>query len=434
MSNPEEERFKARIKGRKIEVKEISIINPDVQTFRGLTVQMKAKVLPPNASIKTVIWHSDNPDVATINRETGLLEARNLGVATIQAKCAHKSASATVKVSKFLFRFALNGNVGGKGFEDITDNGVIRPFQEDARLLDADKCFEVQPFQYDGSSKRKMHISPAQLSVHISNPEVLEVKKVRTSDGNNGYETSLKFCCLKDGNTEVLLRAFEPVEGIELINQTLFKVEIKGMTGIIMDKRVLRLYKGITERISAKTIPENSDRIAGWSFSNPSTVIASPDGMMNGMVTGLKPGDATVTAFTRNTSLKAYVTVCDISFSLLSPDYRYVHMPNRIKPLDGSYCIKNDSITLYPFINFQGLAHPIDFPESYIVFEIEKPELLDITFTSFRHSNSIFDGEGPALKVRWHGKGSSDVTIMIKKPAPGRGVIIHQETVTFVIE
>ena len=107
-------------------------------------------------------------------------------------------SSATVKVSKFLFRFALNGNVGGKGFEDITDNGVIRPFQEDARLLDADKCFEVQPFQYDGSSKRKMHISPAQLSVHISNPEVLEVKKVRTSDGNNGYETSLKFCCLKE--------------------------------------------------------------------------------------------------------------------------------------------------------------------------------------------------------------------------------------------
>ena len=60
-----------------------------IQLYKGDTYQLTATVQPANASDKTVIWSSDNTHVATVNRNTGLVTARNTGSVTITAKTSN---------------------------------------------------------------------------------------------------------------------------------------------------------------------------------------------------------------------------------------------------------------------------------------------------------------------------------------------------------
>jgi len=49
-------------------------------------VTLRALILPANATNKTVLWSSENPDVATVDLYRGLLRPQSIGLATITAK------------------------------------------------------------------------------------------------------------------------------------------------------------------------------------------------------------------------------------------------------------------------------------------------------------------------------------------------------------
>lgn len=90
----------------------------------GQTEQLSAAVLPTNASVKDVIWSSDNPSVATVD-ENGIVTAVAEGTAVITAasKDGNKIADCTVTVK--LPEIVLAGDVSDDGTVDNNDVALL---------------------------------------------------------------------------------------------------------------------------------------------------------------------------------------------------------------------------------------------------------------------------------------------------------------------
>ena len=84
-----------------VKAESISLNEHSVNLMIGDTLSLTATVLPENASTKTVVWSSNNPDVASVNDE-GLVTALTTGTAIISATTTDGtvlSDSATIVVS-----------------------------------------------------------------------------------------------------------------------------------------------------------------------------------------------------------------------------------------------------------------------------------------------------------------------------------------------
>ena len=84
-------------------------------------VELKASVLPENATDPAVTWSSDNADVAVVD-ETGLVYAKSAGTAVITAKAGDKTGTCTVTVEynvPFVGKYAVKSTriYGGTGAE-----------------------------------------------------------------------------------------------------------------------------------------------------------------------------------------------------------------------------------------------------------------------------------------------------------------------------
>ncbi len=85
----------------------------------GSTLQLTATVLPEECDIKTVIWASNNPSVATVD-SNGLVTTHSVGTATITAITTDGSnLSTTCTVT--LLPVGLKGDVDDNGRVDISD-------------------------------------------------------------------------------------------------------------------------------------------------------------------------------------------------------------------------------------------------------------------------------------------------------------------------
>lgn len=84
-----------------VKAESISLNEHSTNLMIGDTLSLTAKVLPENASTKTVVWSSNNPEVASVNDE-GLVTALTAGTAIISATTTDGtvlSDSATIVVS-----------------------------------------------------------------------------------------------------------------------------------------------------------------------------------------------------------------------------------------------------------------------------------------------------------------------------------------------
>lgn len=81
-----------------IPVTEVRLDKNTLTLHIGETSQLTATVLPDNADDKTVVWSSDNKQVATVS-ESGLVTAVSDGEATVTATAGGKKTTCTVTVT-----------------------------------------------------------------------------------------------------------------------------------------------------------------------------------------------------------------------------------------------------------------------------------------------------------------------------------------------
>ena len=255
-----------------IAVESVSLDKSELDLTVGSGYTLNAKVLPENATDKTVTWSSDNEDVATVD-ENGKVTAKAAGTAKITVKTndGAKEAECTVKVTE-----ASGETVAVTGVtldlhekemivgDSVTLNAIIEP---------ADATNKNVSWESDNDDIVKVEANGKVTAVAAGTAIVT----VTTEDGN-----------FKDTCT---ITVEEPV------------VEV---TGVVLDHSKLSINVDESKALTATVLPENAtNKAVTWKSDNEA--VATVDN--NGNVTGIAAGTAVIKVVTTDGNFEAACTV-----------------------------------------------------------------------------------------------------------------------------
>ena len=251
-----------------IPVASIGLDKTSLELEEGDTCRLIATVLPSNADDKTIIWTSDNTDVATV--VDGLVTARAEGTATVTAKAGGFEAVCTVKVSKKaqskipVTSVTLNyTSYGLKAGENFTLSTIVLPANATDREV-------------------KWTSSNEQVAVVVNGKVTAKVEGTAT------------ITATADGKSATCS-----------VTVTKAALETVSVEEVVLDRSSLSLKIDETQTITATIKPTDSTvREVNWSSSNEKVAV-----VVNGKVTAKGEGTATITATADGKSASCSVTV-----------------------------------------------------------------------------------------------------------------------------
>ncbi len=227
----------------------------------GEGIRLEATVLPEDATDKTVTWYSENPNVATVDRN-GNVTAVSLGETTITARCGEAGASCKISVVPTpAERIILNTESSElKVGESISLEATVLP--EEA----TDKT----------------------VSWHSEDPNIAIVDE----DGNVTARSL--------GETVITARCGEATANCRI------SVVPTPAERIILNTESAQLKVGENIRLEVTVLPEDAtDKTVTWSAEDPNIAIVDD----NGNVSAVSLGETTITARCGEVSASCRVSV-----------------------------------------------------------------------------------------------------------------------------
>ncbi len=247
----------------------INIQEENINLSLGTTSQLTTSISPSNAT-KEVTWSSSNANVATVN-SNGLVTARGSGTTTIVARTINgKTDTCTVTVGKYSVKL----------------RGILITTKYTSLPVDVTKQLFVAFTPSNATNKSITWTS--------SNPSVASVDQsgnVKALKSGSAIITATS----SDGG----YKSTTAVDVINYENEILAKSLSFGNSSYSI---------GVNNTLALKPIitPSNATSTAiEFVSDNPSIATVN----MDGVVTGVKEGSATITATLKRTQLKASVTV-----------------------------------------------------------------------------------------------------------------------------
>ena len=312
----------------------------------GETYLLKVSILPEDATNKTVTWSSSDKTVASVNN--GRVTARKAGTATITAKTKNgKTATFKVTIKRIevesvsIDKTNIVMSIGGS----VTVNATVKPSDaEDKSITWSSSDNGVATVDSAGrikGIKEGTATITAKASSGVTDSVDVTVKKVASISIDKESETICVGCSTtvtatvtnstekptwKSSDTSVATvdqngKVVGKKEGRANIIASLtngasvtFRVIVKGAvpTGLKLDKSSLNVNVGDAQKITATITPSNAtDKSVTWKSSNTSVAT-----VVNGLVTGIRSGTATITARTSN----GIEATCTVTVSQVYPD------------------------------------------------------------------------------------------------------------------
>lgn len=316
-----------------VAVASISLNKTTLEMIEGDTEALTASVSPDDATDKTVTWTSSNEGVATV--KDGVVTAVSQGEATVTAKAGNQTASCKVTVSK-----------------KVIDVESIELNRTELTIVEGESETLVATVKPENATDKTVSWSSADESI--------------ATVSESGVVTAIK-----DGETTITATSGTKSASCKVVVQK----KIIDVTSISLDKNSLELYEGTTASLSATVLPENAtDKTVTWNSSDAS--IAT---VVNGEVTAVKIGEATITATAGDKTASCKVTVkqhpivASLALSetsincFIDKDYS---VTVTITPSDAQYSLEwSSSNTRVADVQGSGLSgkiHTKDFGESVI--------------------------------------------------------------------
>ena len=271
-----------------IPVTEVTLDKSQLTLWVGETYELTATVKPDNATDKTVVWSSSNPEVAEVVAN-GTVIAHVEGEATITATAGGKSATCTVTVRQFGMSFA-------NSYNEMTV-GETAEFSVYVSPADAEYVVEWS----------------------VSNSSVASV----TPLDDKGHRAKVK--ALTAGGTDIAIQAAGVIVTHHLTVKAAAPIQV---TSVSVSPSSISLVKGATKTLTATVKPDNAtDKTVTWSSTNASVATVSS----SGVVTAVGVGSATITAKAGSKTASCSVTVTSgiTSLSITSKSDSNDRMINR---------------------------------------------------------------------------------------------------------
>lgn len=245
----------------------ISLSETTVELKPGETHQLKATVLPQNASNAEVTWYSDKESVAKVS-QSGLVSAVSTGEATIHVVTSDGGKMATCLVK------------------------VGTPVKGITLSISSKNLYVGDPSLDISATLTPANATDKSLEWSSSDPEVASIAP--------GAALRAVIKPLKPGKTTITATTKDG--GFTASCEVTVK---RHVSGVSLNKASLTLYVGETESLAATVAPEDaSDKTVAWSSDNSAVASVS-----NGKVTANKPGTAVIKVVTNDLSKEAACTV-----------------------------------------------------------------------------------------------------------------------------
>ncbi len=332
-----------------IPVGSISLDHPSLELQEGETAQLKATVLPKDATDAQVTWSSSNPEIASVDRN-GLVTALTPGFVTITASAGQKTATCQVRVSQkqvpvssiTLDKYSLEMVEGERTKITATvlpqnaTNATVTWSSSDSSAATVDEEGNVVAVKVGSATiTAKAGDKTASCTVKVSSSTIpvssisLNTSKLSLVEGESAVLTATVLpanatnasvtwssshpeiatvsqdgtvTAIKEGNATITAKAEDKTATCSVsVSPATIPVSSIGL-----DKSRLSLTEGETYQLTASVYPTDAtNKEVSWTSSDKS--IASVD--QDGTVHALKEGTATITAKAEDKTATCMVTV-----------------------------------------------------------------------------------------------------------------------------
>ena len=258
-----------------VHVTNVTLNKDKLELAEGETAQLKATILPTNATNKNVIWTSSNESIATVD-QSGKVKAVSKGTATITVTTKDGGYTATCLVT-------------------VTEKAVpvtgVTLDKDKLELPEGDAAQLIATVLPENATNKKVIWSS-------SDPSTASVDQ-------NGNVTAIATGWLWPGTATITATTEDG--GYAATCKVTVTEKIIPVTSVTLDKDKLELDKGTTAQLKATVLPENATyKNVTWRSSNES--IATVD--QNGKVTAKSVENATVTVTTED---GGYMAICKVT-------------------------------------------------------------------------------------------------------------------------
>ena len=322
------------VKAKYVPAESVTLNKTELILGEGASERLIASVYPENATDKKVSWSSANPLIATV--EDGVVRARAVGETQITASVGGKTATVTVKVTEIFVEVAsvslnktvleltegdsetliatvLPQNATDKTISWITsdssvaavENGVVTALKPGSAVITATAgavsavCrVEISERYYPVSA---VVLSESALTVRCEQSETLiaVIYPENASDKTLRWESSDESVAsvengvvtgISTGSAVITVYAADGKSAECAVTVLEKYVPVEKIT---LSRSALSIKGGAVRTLTASISPANAtDKTVRWESSDKSVVSVE-----NGVVTALKPGSATVTAY-----------------------------------------------------------------------------------------------------------------------------------------
>lgn len=237
----------------------IEISNPVSEIYIGTTHQLSVDVLPADTTDKSVSFTSSDLSIAQVS-ESGIITPLKKGTVTVSAvtrDSSNLSASMTLTVKKYVESITLSES-------DLT------------LYTGENKTVTTTVLPQDADNKNCIFVS--------SDPSIATVSDIG------------KITALKAGSADITVKASDGSG----VSATLHLTVKQKAQSIKISNPIAELYNGTTYQLNVEILPQDTtDKSVGFSSSDESVATVSE----TGLITSLKKGTVTITAFTKDTSV-----------------------------------------------------------------------------------------------------------------------------------
>ena len=244
----------------------------------GATVTLTATVTPGNATDKTVTWSTSNEAIATVS--DGVVTGVKAGEVTITAKAGDKSATCTVTVT------------AKQGTEDPEDPIAVEGITLDKTTATVEEGATVTLT----ATVTPGNATDKTVTWSTSNEAIATVSDGVVTGVKAGEVTITAKAGDKSATCTVTVTAKQSTEDPD---------DPIAVESITLDKTTATVEEGATVTLTATVTPDTAtDKTVTWSTSNEAIATVS-----DGVVTGVKAGEVTITAKAGDKSATCTVTV-----------------------------------------------------------------------------------------------------------------------------
>ncbi len=332
-----------------IQASGVTLNAQDMTLFIGQTDKLTATVEPANTTDATIVWSSDNDEIAMV-AEDGTVTAVSVGVANITATCGEVSTTCKVTVKPIVASSITLNAEDMTLFIGQTDKltAIVEPENAtDATIVWSSDNEDVAKVSADGtvtavsvgvanitatcgevSATCKVTVNPIQVSsielsledmtLYIGSTATLTAKVYPENATNREIAWSSADPSIVSVDTSGLLSALQIGETIVTAScgdiSATCKVRVIAIapTSIELNIKDMNLFIGQSETLQAVVRPANTTYLSViWQSDDESVAIVSA----SGQVTGVKEGVANITATCGDVTAVCKVTVNPIPAS-----------------------------------------------------------------------------------------------------------------------